>query len=180
MTTLGGGSGRRTASLGSGTRRTGSLAAGSAGRRSTLVTTSPDLTGGGTGSATGLGVSDFVVSGDRLLQEDNSFLLQENNDRILLEDAVTSAGGTAVADGLGVGSALVDIVGSGTGLATGGGTLETVTADKLLQENNDRLLQEDGTSFILLETGAVIPPTALLDTSGFPILDTTGGYILEP
>jgi hypothetical protein len=59
--------------------------------------------------------------------------------------------------------------------------LETaVTGDALLLETGDYLLREDGGK-VLLEGVASpeVPSTALLDTNGLPLLDTSGGYILE-
>ena len=85
--------------------------------------------------------SGTVTTTDALLREDGSYVLREDDGKILLESGVS---------------------------------------DLLLREDGSYVLREDGWR-IALEgvAGPSVPSNALLDTNGLPLLDTSGGYILE-
>lgn len=178
MVALPPGGGRRTSTLGTGSSRSTSVAIGAAGRGKTIAT--PSAFGTAFGLAVVVGISDFVLSGNALLQENGDDLLQETGERLLLEDGAvvgTATGGTTVR---GIGASFRDAVGSVTGVASVAGVLEEPgLADNILKEDGDDILLETG-DFLLKESGTVIPPTAILDVDGFAITDTTGDYILEP
>lgn len=95
---------------------------------------------------------------DRLLQENLDFLLQETNDKILLDAAVTIAGEILTVSSI----TLID------------GAVSASETSFLLQENNDRLLQENNDR-ILLE--AIAPTSnALTDAiNGDYLLDVING-----
>lgn len=181
MTTLPPGAGRRAVSLGSGASRSRSLGAGETGRGYTIPRPVSEMVGFGEGlPSRGLGITDFILVGNGLLQEDGFRLLQEDGFLLSLEDAASFGSGTATASGSGVGASLVDAAGSGSGVASGSGVLETPGAgvDNLIQEDGANLLQEDG-SLILLETGAVPPSGRLLDvTSLNALVSVTGDFLI--
>lgn len=166
MTSLGAGGGRRTASLGSGSSRTGTLVAGTTARSKTLPSPIYDAVGTSDGVALVNGVGDIDPTGDDLLQENGDRLLQEDNKRILLEDAISAGSSAGVATVAGVGAALRDSSGTIAGVATVSGVMEVPgAADNLLKEDGDDLLLESG-DFILLDDGTVLPPNALTYADG--------------
>lgn len=178
MPLISGGS-RRTVSLGGGGQRSGSLVAGSVGRRKNIPTPSREAVGASAGTSAATAFSDFAVADNRVLQEDGFAVLQEDGSFLLVEqtESFGSASGSATVTGFG------ETFSDGRGLASGSATVSgqittTISAgNNLLQEQGDRLLQEDGFA-ITLEVGVVSPPTTILDVSGSEFLDTSGQFIL--
>lgn len=96
---------------------------------------------------------------DRLLQENLDFLLQETNDKILLDAAVSIAGEILTVASI----TLID------------GAVSTGATSFLLQENNDRLLQENNDR-IILDSTAPVSSNALTDAiNGDYLLDVING-----
>jgi hypothetical protein len=125
------------------------------------------------------GVGDFEITGNDLLQENGDVILLETGFAILLEDASTVGTAAGIATVSGVGARLYDAVGTvSAAAATVAGVMEVPgTADNLLKEDGDDILLETG-EFLLKEDGTTVPTEAVLDVDGFPILDTTGDYII--
>ncbi len=96
---------------------------------------------------------------DRLLQENLDFLLQETNDKILLDAAVVVTGETLTVSSI----TLID------------GAVSTSETSFLLQENNDKLLQENNDR-ILLDSTVPVSSNALTDAiNGDYLLDVING-----
>jgi hypothetical protein len=171
----------RTASLGTGTSRSRSVAVGRAGRGTTIATPILDVIGSAFGTSDATAVSEFEIVGNTILQENGDQLLQENGDFLLVEDAASF--GTVSDINLsvrGVGAALADAMGMASGVATVTGVIEApggAGGDSLLQENGDDLLQENS-DFILLEVGVLPPSGRLVDVTGLnALLSVTGDYL---
>lgn len=180
MATLPPGGGRRTASLGSGSSRSRSVVVGASGRGVTIPAPIQEGVGVSNAFATAEGYSDFLISGDGLLQEIGDNILLETGELLLLEDAASIGLSECVPTVRGVGAALADTFGASDGVASVSGVMEEPGAagDTLLQENGDDLLQENS-DFILLETGAVPPSGRLLDvTSLNALVSVTGDYLI--
>jgi len=181
MATLPPGGGRRTASLGSGSSRSRSIAIGQPGRGVTIPTPIQEMDGTAAGRATVDGVSDFLVVGNSILQEDGFRLLQEDGSALSVEDAASFGTVNDISISVrGIGAALVDAFGTSAGVASVSGVIEAPGAgtDNLLQEDGSALLQEDD-DLILLETGAVPPSGRLLDvTSLNALVSVTGDFLI--
>jgi len=180
MATLPPGGAGRTATLGTGNSRSRSVVVGRPGRGTTIPTPIQQAIGTAEGRASVDGVSDFLITGNSILQENGFVVLQETGERLLIEDAAS----TGVADGTtvvrGIGAALVDTFGTSAGIATVAGVMEDPGAagDTLLLEDGDDLLQENG-DFILLDAGAVPPSGRLLDvTSLNALIGVNGEYLI--
>jgi hypothetical protein len=180
MATLPTGGAGRTATLGTGSSRSRSVAVGRPGRGNTIPTPIQETIGFSEGRATVEAVSDFDIVGNTILQEDGDQILQETGEFLLLEDGASTGFVECVPTVRGTGAALADAFGTSAGIGSASGVMEEPAAagDTLLQEIGDDLLQESG-DFILLETGAVPPGGRLLDvTSLNALVSVTGDYLI--